>query len=57
MLKSLRHFITDTPTAGLHLAEMWPLTVCAGTMQQTSLFFHQLIKGHIMKIMEIHGLK
>jgi len=25
MLKSLRHFITDTPTAGLHLAEMWPL--------------------------------
>jgi len=34
----------------------WPHTVCAGTMQQTSLFFHQLIKGHIMKIMEIHGL-
>lgn len=23
MLKALRHFITDTPTAGLHLADMW----------------------------------
>lgn len=46
MLKALGHFITDTLTTGLHLADMWlgHILFALGQCNNASLFFHQLIK-------------
>lgn len=57
MLKALGHFITDTPTAGLHLADTWfgLILFALGQCNRLAHSFIRSLRGDLKPLYEYYG--